>query len=797
MSDPHPDSSTPKTDLSTCSDEQARVLVVGLGFAGLNVVRNLTTLASSNFKLHITAVDAKEYFEFTPGAIRAMCEAADNNFSDDNMISSASTPSKTTSRAHQVLGFAVEKVRSLLPQWCQRRWCNMGYGTTTTSGHLIPGTATLLSRNYTHFRYEEYFAELQGSVVSSSFSRKKTAMKPPACEIVFKQGLVRNLNPGAALVEVVRKTEKSSSAPPLQLTNAPAAKNTTLQTVPFDFAVIATGSAYQVWKADCYGAVGINENDVVEPATGDKHESNTSTAATNDFSTADLDLAGRLKFLQTEKRVLHSTSTVMNPGSSRVKVIGAGVVGVELCADLLHYFPQLHIDLQLASRGRSQVLKDYPKSARQYVLKYFERTKRVRIVYGDDEVERKNDGTNGEDTRSSYLRVYRCYPQSSTGTDSISTKNHLRANRQLQVHGFLEKNVFVVGDAAELGGPEIQDEGLLGGDKSAAVVPEHDEDDLISQQPHEQVDVEVKSSGSSTESLVGKMEKVKCTSPSRSCKNKTSMTRNSTWRCPSVCSSLWSIPLTVLDVGLALVSPTSYFCAKRKKHGPRAGERNSAGRQKKYTQKTVQSQRNRNGYVAETTARLVVRQIRERVLLEQRKKIVEVAAARNVTTSTTSSKDGLTRAANRSTPPGTADDQNDDHSHKKNSSHFITSSASAIVTSLFSALQTIPLVENLLVRVASSTLCFSYRTTCGEDKNNSRTTSFDRSRYQLSSTENLFSDLEVVSLGPNDGIVVSGRFFLLSGGVAVVLKNFVHFTKMRELRGGFVENTIWGLVPHF
>lgn len=85
----------------------------------------------------------------------------------------------------------------------------------------------------------------------------------------------------------------------------------------------------------------------------------------------------------------------------------------------------------------------------------------------------------------------------------------------------------------------------------------------------------------------------------------------------------------------------------------------------------------------------------------------------------------------------------------------------------------------------------------GRSSGRSRGRRGTRAAEQLSVSENVFSDLEVVSLGPNDGVVVSGSFVLGTGWLAAVLKNFVHWTKMRELRGAKWDGLLWGIVPHF
>merc|ERR1712012_11260 len=53
------------TDISTMPPQQRRVLIVGGSFAGLCAARDLRD------HYLVTIVDAKEYFEYTPGVLRA------------------------------------------------------------------------------------------------------------------------------------------------------------------------------------------------------------------------------------------------------------------------------------------------------------------------------------------------------------------------------------------------------------------------------------------------------------------------------------------------------------------------------------------------------------------------------------------------------------------------------------------------------------------------------------------------------------------------------------------------------
>lgn len=67
----------------------------------------------------------------------------------------------------------------------------------------------------------------------------------------------------------------------------------------------------------------------------------------------------------------------------------------------------------------------------------------------------------------------------------------------------------------------------------------------------------------------------------------------------------------------------------------------------------------------------------------------------------------------------------------------------------------------------------------------------------LSTAENPLSDLEILSLGPSDGVVVTGSALMAWGRAASLLKTIVQVTKMRQYSGASVETGIWGMVPHY
>merc|ERR1712194_192911 len=86
----------------------------------------------------------------------------------------------------------------------------------------------------------------------------------------------------------------------------------------------------------------------------------------------------------------------------------------------------------------------------------------------------------------------------------------------------------------------------------------------------------------------------------------------------------------------------------------------------------------------------------------------------------------------------------------------------------------------------------------------------------LRPADNLYSDLEIISLGPTNGAVISGEYFLLSGRGAAWLKDFVQWTKTAprvvNLNGGkksakaralsqrirrLIDRLAWSNAPHF
>merc|ERR1712194_303051 len=86
----------------------------------------------------------------------------------------------------------------------------------------------------------------------------------------------------------------------------------------------------------------------------------------------------------------------------------------------------------------------------------------------------------------------------------------------------------------------------------------------------------------------------------------------------------------------------------------------------------------------------------------------------------------------------------------------------------------------------------------------------------LRPADNLYSDLEIISLGPTNGAVISGEYFLLSGRGAAWLKDFVQWTKTGPrvvVNGGgkksaktralsqrirrLIDRLAWSNAPHF
>jgi len=204
--------------------------------------------------------------------------------------------------------------------------------------------------------------------------------------------------------------------------------------VPFDYAIVATGSANGIWKpADsCAMSLAAREEQL---------------------------LAEQNKLRQTETAALNGH---VNKGFPRVAVSGAGIVGVELVAEIVERYPGLRSHVVLLSRNDT-ILPTHPESVSDYCYDWLERNG-VEIISGVD-CRSYQDWlkAEGQDHAIQYLcagqqpRLPRFEPPV-----ALDSKGHIFVNSEMRVLSSIDPDellwasgrVFAFGDCAEVLGLE-------------------------------------------------------------------------------------------------------------------------------------------------------------------------------------------------------------------------------------------------------------------------------------------------------------------------------------------------------
>ncbi|CAD7925166.1 unnamed protein product [Amoebophrya sp. A25] len=874
------------------------VLVVGLGFAGINVVKGL----ASDDRFHrIIAVDPKAYFEFTPGTIRAAAVLG-------------SEGSRGATQAKRKSG-------------------------------PLGSISSMLTNNYTHFLYknpksdrilglEKQYSDKVEIVCGRVTYISPTPTTTHGLSSIAPEGLdgddqdtrtSRADHDDEQLQENEYQIGQGASGGVATVSVLPVFSDSSMKirSIRFDYVVICTGSPYTIWKCpEGYAAMRVSASSL---------------------------LSSSRESVKVRKIAL-GESQVSSAAPTRhklVKVVGAGVVGVELCADIAHFCPGTVIHLELRST-KDCILPTYPKSARDYVMRHFEKLgNRFKIVYANpNHATTTNDIRNKPEDDSHYDQIFQCYVKtphdscSFLGTDYVNsatgnvvTNNHLQVVEQTT--GAPLRGFFAVGECVDI--RRTGGRGSAGVDRN----PIMEDSWLLKRfQGGSALRMRMPDSPGVSQNMLASMStsSVSTIDPEQAFANygypfvmlwslllwlfsilsASALWVKEQWRSNAI-RDLTLTLYTPIDVGNAVLRPSRYFVGKRTLAlaARTSSKTNTSGALSLWN-------RNRNGYVAETMAKIAVKnlsRLHEHTLAAVR---IAPAAARRPDSfsneAATSSKE-MTQQVSTMTTNVEKCQEPEPHDFSFSSSVQPTkmkskgmmfgagfamfnsfgtitspssstlverpgapassSSACSFSTSstagsknkffLFRMLESIFCFLSLsawlarfrsTISLAGKTLCRPFdeagrrlseskrvfveslmvvpvlddllsaplllkrgRKSSDPDKKPSSDHSSSSCLYSylvgssrggcksaskqlpvlpplrllsLKCTENMFSDLELVSLGPTDGVCVSGPFLLWSGRIVVYLKYFVQITKMRELcSNSFLDRFIWGLIPHF
>jgi NADH dehydrogenase FAD-containing subunit len=187
-----------------------------------------------------------------------------------------------------------------------------------------------------------------------------------------------------------------------------------MQVIEFDYCVIASGSAYTtsgLWK--------------VYPSISTQSDAD----VTDDKSSSSFTVTGRINQLTAEHEMLFKLNSEGSSSKNQITVLGAGLVGVELTAELCTYYPNLCQSITLYDLGPT-ILPSFPPRAKEYVIQWLTQ-KGVKIVTNakHEEMERaKKDSTV----------LYSCIGVTSTASSfmpasTIIERGEIAVNAALQV----------------------------------------------------------------------------------------------------------------------------------------------------------------------------------------------------------------------------------------------------------------------------------------------------------------------------------------------------------------------------
>ena len=302
-----------ESDSTVPPSEKKRLLVVGCGPAGIYVTKKLAAI------FEVVVVEPKDYYEFTPGILRGMCDA----------------------ETMKDLTFKLE------PVLCD-----------DLSVTFIQGAITELT------------------------SRRATVKRVP-------DGINRWVSEGCRNDFIVDSDGESTDTMSLN----------------FDYCAVAAGSQYTtsaLWKV---------------PVDLTDTEGELGTSYT---------LEGRISQLATERSALRQLSERQ---SGRVSILGAGLVGVELAAEIKHHFPGIQrVDL---FDPQSAILSNLPASASRYATQWME-SRGVGLITGDqfsDEVVSSAEHESDVVYRCVGVRVKADFLPEQV----LDGRGQIRVNRALQI----------------------------------------------------------------------------------------------------------------------------------------------------------------------------------------------------------------------------------------------------------------------------------------------------------------------------------------------------------------------------
>ncbi|KAG7361183.1 DUF393 domain containing protein [Nitzschia inconspicua] len=255
-----------KKSLLIPKETRKRLLVIGCGPAGMMIAKK------TRYAFDVLIVEPKDYFEFTPGILRGMCD----------------------------------------PDELKRLQCPL-------QNTLVEQLGICL---------------IQGVVTNLSSRRATVRWQVPPTQQEQKDKLNRFL-----VNDVVCEDNDNDD------NNAP------VQMIEFDYCVVATGSAYQtspLWK-------------VLPSPVPDKERSHFQMSSRVAQMTAEHE---RLSQLNSE-----AASTPSPQPQHAIAIVGAGLVGVELAAELCYHYPHLCKSMTLYDLAPT-ILTPFPQKAQEYAQRW-------------------------------------------------------------------------------------------------------------------------------------------------------------------------------------------------------------------------------------------------------------------------------------------------------------------------------------------------------------------------------------------------------------------------------------------
>jgi NADH dehydrogenase FAD-containing subunit/predicted DCC family thiol-disulfide oxidoreductase YuxK len=305
-------------------EARKRLLVVGCGPAGMSIAKKTC------HAYDVLVVEPKDYFEFTPGILRGMCD----------------------------------------PHELKKLHCPL----------------------------QSVFAEKMG--------------------ISWIQGVVTKLDSRLATIQWQAPPEQQEEMDKLNrflVSNSEATglNDPSIQLIEFDYCVVASGSAYQtspLWKVFPSPS----------PTEGAAHFSMSSRVA---------QMTTEHERLLKLNANMSATAASQNQQLHPIAIVGAGLVGVELAAELCNYYPNLCPSITLYDLAPS-ILPSFPQRARDYAVNWLsQKGVTIRTNVSSDDIEKAKEGASV---------VYSCVGVMSTASSfmppsTIGERKEIVVNEALQV----------------------------------------------------------------------------------------------------------------------------------------------------------------------------------------------------------------------------------------------------------------------------------------------------------------------------------------------------------------------------